>query len=724
MIAQGQCQAAPAANQPIARRLPRGNFSPIVAASTMRAIVHLLVVLLLAAVRTRAAETLTNAAQILNLPATQAAQALPVVLRAVVVDTSEPRNRALIVEDASASIYVFADKNIFSAFHRKDFLEIKGVTSKGEFAPCFQATEVRKLGTASAPRARPATYQQLITGSLDAQYVEISGVVRQCSPVAAGSDTWRIVLAADGGTIPVRIPAPQDSQITPDTEVTIEAVCLYQFNQRRQALSPVLQVPRGVAVGIVKIPPTDPYAAPVRTAASLLQYSPEIASGHRIRVQGVVTHSQPGALVWIQDATSGLRLQARQADELSPGDEIDALGFPSYGSSTPVLEDAIFKKIRTASSPAALAIGVATNAYDHQDDLISLEAKLTEIQPTMDGLILTLKKNGTDFKAILKIPAHRENETTPAAAQKVLPAWQPGSVVRVAGICDVTYDFSVRHGMWHPQSFQLLLRSPSDVTVLATPSWWTPKHLIIVLGIFAGILLAISGAVTLVARRRLKEQAQRRAMAEAEFAAILSERNRLAREIHDTLAQGLTATSVQLQLVKIHTQDASETATHHLELAQQMVRGSLEEARNSIWNMRPQVLETGSLAGALKNILSQMAEGGGAETFFETTGRERRLPASIENNVLRLGQEAITNAAKHARAKTIRVKLEFGEKKFALTVTDDGRGFNPDQPPKSDGGFGLVGMAERAKELNGKLKVRSAANEGTEINLNLPLAGE
>jgi signal transduction histidine kinase len=353
------------------------------------------------------------------------------------------------------------------------------------------------------------------------------------------------------------------------------------------------------------------------------------------------------------------------------------------------------------------------DAYDHQDDLVSLDAELTDLQPVLDGLVLNLKQQGTVFKAMLKQPfAHSS-------------AWQPGSRVRVAGICDVTYD-SARPvmGVWHPQSFQVLLRSTDDLTVLKSPPWWTAQHITLLLGIFAGGLLVVSGAVMLLARRRLNEQSRRRAMAEAEFAAIISERNRLAREIHDTLAQGLTATAVQLQLVKIHAKDVSATTVQHLDLAQKMVRESLEEARNSIWNMRPQVLETGDLAAALKNILQSLAEGVVAETHFEVAGRARRLPAVIENNVLRLGQEAITNAVNHSRAQSIRVKLEFAEKFFTFTVADDGGGFDPAHPPRSDGGFGLVGMQERAKELNGKLKIVSAAGQGTEINLFIPLLGE
>jgi signal transduction histidine kinase len=327
--------------------------------------------------------------------------------------------------------------------------------------------------------------------------------------------------------------------------------------------------------------------------------------------------------------------------------------------------------------------------------------------------VLTLKENNTVFKAILKTPINPD-EATP---------WQPNSLVRVAGICNVIYDDSEPvMGIWHPQTFQILLRSPDDVSILKMPPWWTARHIIFLLGILTGGLLLISGVGMLVARRRLNEQAHRRAMAEAEFSAILSERNRLAREIHDTLAQGLTATSVQLQLANIRSNDGSTATRHHLELAQQLVRDSLEEARNSIWNMRSQVLETGSLVNALKNILKHLAEDVVLQTHFRVTGRERRLPAVIENNALRLGQEAITNVVKHARANHISVFIHFGEKNFSLTVTDDGCGFDPAHPPASEGGFGVVGMRERVAELNGKLTINTEPNEGTEIEFSIPLA--
>jgi signal transduction histidine kinase len=548
---------------------------------------------------------------------------------------------------------------------------------------------------------------------LDAQFVEIKGVVRQCWPAETNSDIWGIVLAADGGTIPVRIFLPQAPLVQVDAEVSVKAICFYQFNQKRQVLSSILQVPHGLKLEIEKLQPADPYAAPTQSSASLLQFAPNVPYGHRVHVHGIVTCSQPGSLVWIRDTSSGLRIQTRQQDHLEVGDELDVLGFPSYGTATPLLEDAIYQKVGKTTPPEPLNLTDPSGASDNQDDLVSIQATLTEIHPIQDGVALSLEKSGKSFKAILRQPSDAPGH----------PDWQPGTLVRVTGICTVIYDdFRPVMGVWQPQSFQILLRSPADLKVIQPPPWWTAKHIIFLLGFIAVASLLASSVVLLLARRRLQEQARRRAMAESEFAAILAERNRLAREIHDTLAQGLTATSVQMQLMDKHTEGASEEMIHHLHLSQQLVRSSLKEARNSIWNMRSQVLESDNLAGALTNILKQMADGTELQTNVKVTGQARRLSPVIENNLLRVGQEAITNAAKHARAKHIQVTLQFGETKFTLKVLDDGCGFDAASPQSREGGFGLVGMHERAVELKGELQVRTAPNQGTEISLQVPLS--
>jgi signal transduction histidine kinase len=659
---------------------------------------------------------LTTAAQIRELTPAQAARALPVSLTGVVMDSADPNRQAIILADQTAGIYVLGTQNLMTNYNRGDRVEIKGVSDPGGFAPIVLAATVRKLGTAPIPEPQTVTYQQLISGAMDAQWVEIKGVVRRWYQPGAGSNVRRITVAVEGGPVSVRFYKESGEQIQVDAEVRVRAVCLYEFNQKRQVLNPVLQIPRGVSIVVEKPAPADPYHAPVRSITSLLMFTPEnlYSFAHRVHVCGVVTYSESGSSVWIQDGASGLHIQTHQQENLVPGDKIDVLGFPTFGSYSSVLEDAVFLKTGATRPPAPLTLTNFDTAFDHGDDLVAVQGTLAQIQPVLDGLAFTLDKDGKSFKAILK--------TSPGGPAQ--PDWQTGSNVRITGICSLIHDGDRPYaGISQAQSFQILLRSPADLTVLKPPPWWTSRHIIFVLGIFVVASLLVAGGAIQLSRRRLHEQKRRRDMAEKEFVAILAERNRLAREIHDTLAQGLGAISVQLELAKSRLAPDANGAGEHLNTAHQLVRSSLADARNSIWNMRSQVLETGDLPSALAGILQQLSGGTGMEGRMCVKGRPCRLPPVTENNFLRIGQEAITNAMKHARAKLIEVELEFADKAARLRVKDNGRGFDTAHPPAGESGFGLMGMRERAAELHGQLTIRSVAGRGTEITFTVPIAG-
>lgn len=664
-------------------------------------------------------ESLTNVALIRELSATEASRALPVHLTGVVVGQLL-QAPAVFLADDTGEIYVVPSGGkweMLNHFGRGDMIQLDGVTDAGGFAPMLHARHATKLGNHRLPDAQPVTYDQVLTGALDGQWVEIRGVVRQVLDPWPKSDIWRIVVSVGGGRLPVRFAtASHPERIAADSEVRVRAICFSQYNKRRQFLNPVLEVPRGEPVVVEASPPEDPYTVPVRDVADLRTFSPANlrAYTHRVHVRGTVISRQPGSFVWIRDGTMGLCIQTSQADgELNPGDRIDVLGFLALAAYPPALEDAVFRKTGSGPAPAPVRLSNFSQAFEYDNDLVALDADLIRVQSTSDGTILRLQLDKEIFDAVINKPA----------GDPVANVWQPGSRVRVTGICSSTYnDPRPFAGIWRPKSFQILLRSPADVAVLVRPPWWTPQHTTYVFAGVSVILLLVAALGITFSRRHLNEQARRRAMAEAEFAAILIERNRMAREIHDALAQGLAATSVQLRLAKKHSGSDPAKLNHYLETAQQFVRGSLEEARNSIWNARSQVLESGDLADALRGILKQMADGTDVKTQFDVTGRVRRFAPVIENNLLRVGQEAITNATKHARAKMIQVSLEFGEKHFRLSVRDDGRGFHPAQPPSSGGGFGLVGMRERARELNGELDIHTINGSGTEVSLTVPLA--
>jgi signal transduction histidine kinase/streptogramin lyase len=223
------------------------------------------------------------------------------------------------------------------------------------------------------------------------------------------------------------------------------------------------------------------------------------------------------------------------------------------------------------------------------------------------------------------------------------------------------------------------------------------------------LLLAAAGMVVLLLRLRLRR-------AEGEFRAVLGERNRIAREIHDTLAQGYVGISVQLEvLAELLRLKKPEEASKHLDLTRGYVREGLADARQSIWALRSQDSGETTLPVRLRRM-TEAEDGHGLEARFNIFGAYRPMPPGTEREFLRVAQEAIHNVKKHAGAKQLLVQLEYGRDGVALEVRDDGSGFAAQQGPQP-GRFGLTGMRERAAAIGGTLEVASEPGAGTTVRL-------
>jgi PAS domain S-box-containing protein len=199
----------------------------------------------------------------------------------------------------------------------------------------------------------------------------------------------------------------------------------------------------------------------------------------------------------------------------------------------------------------------------------------------------------------------------------------------------------------------------------------------------------------------------------AEDASILEERNRMAREIHDTLAQSFTGILVQIGAATQVLADDLEATQAHLEMIDELARIGLAEARRSVTALRPQLLEEGDLDSALHRLVTQMRAAADTALIYEIRGTAYPLPAEVENNLLRIGQEALTNAIKYAEASEIRVELVYEATQCSLHIKDDGRGFGVGSIPSV--GFGLLGMSERAERIGAQLTIHSQPGQGTEI---------
>jgi PAS domain S-box-containing protein len=219
-----------------------------------------------------------------------------------------------------------------------------------------------------------------------------------------------------------------------------------------------------------------------------------------------------------------------------------------------------------------------------------------------------------------------------------------------------------------------------------------------------------------ITERRQAERAQREL-------AVVEERNRLAREIHDSLAQGLTAIIWQINAAEGQAEAGGEQALQNLSRIRDLAKESLQEARRSVWDLRSGPLKGLSLVGALRLETDKVA-GGDIQTSFNVEGEDRVLPGGVEASVLRICQEALANILKHANASRVAVTIAFDDATVHLAIEDDGVGFEPVIPKhwdKDSGGYGLVSMRERAQLLGGKLTVKSAVGRGTIVRAVMPL---
>ena len=208
----------------------------------------------------------------------------------------------------------------------------------------------------------------------------------------------------------------------------------------------------------------------------------------------------------------------------------------------------------------------------------------------------------------------------------------------------------------------------------------------------------------------------------ARVGAIREERTRMARDLHDSLAQGFTGIIVQLEGVEsaLASEDLAKACARAAS-AGELARDSLQQARRAVYALRPSILEDKDLPTALRELIKSTFAGSSVEVEARFHGIARPLPPEVEENLLRIAQEALTNVLKHARAGQARLSLNYRPDMVILRVYDDGRGFKPSgRYPGSHGGFGLIGIRERADRLGATLAVENQTRGGTSIEVKLP----
>ncbi len=649
-------------------------------------------------------EVLRTALDIRRVTPERATNGLPVEVVGVV--TLVDFGRTVFLQDETGGTF-FKGPATSSGLQPGLRLRVRGKTFPGLYVPGIDADKVEVLEQGPLPTPRKVSYDDLAAGRFNYEWVELEGIGRQVLGVP--QDRTTLLLAVGVRKIEVQVAEPMDAahEKLVDARVRVRGLAAGFINDKRQLVAPHVRIQRMQEVEVLEPAPADAFERSLSPLNSLLRFAPDGFDGHRVKVQGVVTASETGNALFLRDEDRGLRVLAREVRRLEPGDVVEVSGFPTMGTFSAVLEDAVYRRVARTNAPEAVVTTVRQVLRGTLDaNLISLEATVVEFLGGRTEIGLLLQSSNEVFRARLE----RSEGDVPLSLEA-------GTKIRATGVCLVEQAVSATPNFSSSaRSFELLLRSPGDIVVLTQPPWWNPERLAYAVGIVLLLaLLALMWALQLSARVKTQTEIIRQGV---EKAAALEERQRIAREFHDTLEQELVGLSLRLDAVVPRVEEPK--ARGLVEATRKLVGRLQVEAREFVWNLRGSEVDPALLRQLIERSAADMA--GEVKVSMDVQGDLGRIPQSLAHPVLRIAQEAMANAVKHAEAKSVTVLIEVQAAQVRLLVKDDGKGFDLSKGSAAKPGhFGLQGMQERAKKAGGELRLASEPGKGTAVEFIAPL---
>ena len=473
---------------------------------------------------------LTTVADIRQLTPEQANQPYPVKIEGVVT-FYHPYLHYFFVQDSTAGIFVDFEGQLQTLAVGQKIL-LQGLTGPGFFAPIIRHPYVTVLGQEKLPQPRQLTIESAESGGQDSQWVEAEGIVH---PGTERESDMTFALYSPIGVIHVTAPySIKRSAIASlvDAHVRMRGPFGTVFNQRRQIIGYQMFLPGAEFVQVLNSQTASAEKSQPLLISDLMRFS-QVSSDaqHRVKVKGTVVMSRTGDFVYMQDASGGLQVQATGAMP-QVGDVVEAIGYPSSGPYSPVLRDAVLKKVGGGESPTAKPISpevAIRGSYDNQ--LVEMQARLLSIGTGPAGKTLILQADSRTFNAQLD----------GRAADSRIDNIREGSMLRLTGVCSVETDprsLDPIHGS-KPIGFELLLRSSEDVQIVQNAPWLTMQRGLVLLGVLSVVaFLILMWATTLRRRVRVQTEDLRQAkeLAESNAKALLEANARMQFDsTHDAL---------------------------------------------------------------------------------------------------------------------------------------------------------------------------------------------
>ena len=560
-------------------------------------------------------------------------------------------------------------------------------------------------------------------GRADMRTIVTTGVITDVYRDEVNPRFLYLVLSSENEDITLSVPDPQNKALGEayallDAAVTVQGLCVLGHNTMRRYVTRYVEVAALADIRPIKeradaVPQMIPPKADV---PSILRRP----FPHRLGIRGTVVAAWHGvdALLRADDGRV-LRFHLMRGGKMpAPGTHVEVHGFLRVNAFFAGLYNSVVRVVDGKKPDAEPPLAVSPR------DILYDSSGRGRIDPRYDGRIITLTgfvkdkmSNSPDGnRCVLEQDGERI-----AILLGDLPIPAVDSRIRVTGACRITFD---EYGLYLTRltGFELVPRTAADIATIAPPPAWTAKRLKCLL-----CILALAACAILLWNASLRHLAERRghALMREEFERAASElkaeeRTRLAVELHDSVAQNITAVSLQLDTAGRFIGKNPEAARQQLGIAVRMLQSCQHEIRACIWDLRNLAMEETNLNDAIRRTVQSCLVGAHLEVAFDVP--RARLTDNLTHSILRIIRELTSNAVRHGKAKNISIEGSTRNRRLFFSVTDDGCGFSPDKAPGiAEGHFGLQGVRERLRHFNGRLSIEPATNGGTRMSVELTL---
>jgi len=648
-----------------------------------------------------------------------------------------PRRAILGIVDStgSASLSDF-HHNRFAGVRAGDLVQAEGFTktSTNSLIPTAYCERISVLSHGTPPPPTDVTASDFHSGAFDHAYVRVKGVVRDVFVDEIDAEWLFLVVGSEQGTVFASFWIGENEGLDlahlEGAEVAVSGLCRKQRVDRRLGSRHTLRrtlVSSGTkSIEVLKASPNDPFSVP--ELESEKELSPEeIVSTGRRRVAGRVIATWGGRHVLLESEGRNDAVQCDLKSGPPPecGSFIEAVGLPETDLFRINLSRATW---RSANAPAAAresppeAIS-AERLFMDENGKPAIQTRFHGRLVEVRGIVRSLPAAGNPEK---RIYIEYGMFTLPIDVSSTLPLGDGlaiGCEVSVVGVCVATTDIWNPHSPFpHIREVFVVPRSPADIVVIHHPPWWTPQRMLGVLVSLMVLLVAI--LAWNLSLRRLAEQRGRQLAEElitrAETDMKVLERTRLAVELHDSVAQNLTAVAMEIETARQFQDGARPELLSHLAIAWRTLKSCRDELRNCLWDLRSRALEESDMETAIRRTLLPVVKGVNTAIRFKVP--REILTDNTAHAILRIIRELAINGIRHGGASSIWIAGNVDDRTLRFSVRDNGGGFDVQNcPGVEDGHFGMHGIRERLRHLAGRMAVESTPGHGTKTTISIPL---